>query len=166
MTVSPDDDRATLLETLEQERRELAAPSFGYGDAWAIGSRVVTLATQQALPIAVGVVLGRQRLFHAALPGTSADNDDWLERKFRTVTRFGQSSLAVATRLRGKTATDLQAAGLDPALYAMSGGAVPLLVGEAVVGAVGVSGLTGEEDHALVVSVLREWRRGELAVRA
>ena len=45
--------------------------------------------------VTISIWLGQQRVFHAALPGTSADNDSWVEKKANVVRRFGRSSLDV-----------------------------------------------------------------------
>ena len=34
-------------------------------------------------PVAIAIWFGPQRVFHTALPGASADNDGWLDRKHR-----------------------------------------------------------------------------------
>jgi uncharacterized protein (UPF0303 family) len=104
----------------------------------------------------IGIVLGEQRVFHTALDGSSADNDEWLARKMAVVRRYGRSSLGVGEQFRvaGK---DFDAdSRLDTARFAAHGGAFPLtLTGGELVGVVGVSGLPQREDHALVVEQLR-----------
>ncbi len=126
-------------------------------DAWAVGCRLVELGQKRALPIAVAIMFGEQRVFHAALAGASADNDSWLDSKFRVVRRFGNASLTVGTRFRA-SGRDFDAdSRLDPRRYAAHGGAFPLRVRGSLIGAVGVSGLPQREDHALVVEVLTEY---------
>ena len=44
---------------------------------------------------------------------------------------------------------------LDPTVYAVSGGCVPIRVGGAMVGTATVSGLPDHEDHALVIEAMR-----------
>ena len=51
--------------------------------------------------------------------------------------------------------------GLDRAAYAFAGGAFPIRVNGALVGTVGVSGLTDVEDHDLVVEALEELTSAE-----
>jgi uncharacterized protein (UPF0303 family) len=55
---------------------------------------IVTAARAQNAPVAIDIARNGQQLFHAALPGPSADNDDWIQRKARVVQRCGTSSLA------------------------------------------------------------------------
>ena len=68
---------------------------FDHDDAWRIGSALVARCRSDNLPVTISIWLGQQKVFHAALPGTSADNDDWVEKKARVVRRFARSSLEV-----------------------------------------------------------------------
>jgi uncharacterized protein (UPF0303 family) len=102
----------------------------------------VETARRKALPIAIDVTVNQQQLFHAALPGSSPDNDRWVLRKSRVAARFFKSSLAIATELRIKGKTIDEVWGLPSAEYAPYGGSVPVLVkGSGVIGAITVSGL-------------------------
>lgn len=149
---------SVLAEQLENEERELRFDDFTLDDAWLLGSRMRQAAAQEELPIAIGIVLGQQRVFHAALPGSSSDNDDWLARKTRVALRYGQASLAVGESFRNGGKDFDTDSRLDPSLFAAHGGVVPIrLRGGTVIGAVGVSGLPQLDDHAFVVQQLREY---------
>ena len=101
---------------------------------------------------------GEQQLFHAAMEGTSADNDAWIERKTAVVRRFGHSSLYVGIDCAVAGESPEERYRLDPLRYSAHGGAFPISVrGVGVVGTVTVSGLPQVEDHQLVVSVLRDF---------
>jgi uncharacterized protein (UPF0303 family) len=156
MTTSDTAAAAEQLETLLAQERDVQFDSFGYADAWAVGSRVVELATRRGLSITTSLVFGDQQVFHSALEGTSADNGDWLAKKFRVVRRFSHASLTVGTQFRARGLDFAVDSGLDPRLFAAHGGAFPIRVHGSIVGIVGVSGLTQFEDHDLVVEVLSE----------
>jgi uncharacterized protein (UPF0303 family) len=141
------------LEALLAEERELRFTEFTNDTAWELGQRLVATARERGLAVTVDIARGEQQLFHCALPGTAADNDEWIQRKNRVVRRFGHSSLYVG-RAHGPefNANFL----LDPTVFAAHGGAFPVIVPDVgVVGTVTVSGLPQEEDHRLVVDVLR-----------
>ncbi len=105
--------------------------------------------------MAIDVRRGAQQLFHCALPGSSADNDAWIDRKRRVVERYGESSFLVGARFRAKGTTFEASSRLDPDRYAAHGGSFPIGVeGAGVIGSVTVSGLPQAEDHALVVEAL------------
>jgi uncharacterized protein (UPF0303 family) len=153
------DNQDDLVGRLEQQERDLIFTRFDYADAWRLGSLLVELATGRALPVAIDIRRGRQQLFHAALAGSAADNDAWIERKVRVVERFGASSYLVGRRLAGKGQALDASQGVDPARFAAHGGAFPVrLVGAGVIGVVTVSGLPQAEDHALVVEAIERFR--------
>jgi uncharacterized protein (UPF0303 family) len=145
----------TPEELLAQEA-ELQFERFDNDTALALGQALVAAAREQGHAVTVDVRRGEQQLFHAALAGTAADNDAWIERKNRVVRRFGHSSFYVGTLLEGTTMEEKFL--LDGTLFAAHGGAFPVLVrGVGMVGTVTVSGLPQAEDHRLVVTVLREF---------
>ncbi|MFC9857874.1 MULTISPECIES: heme-degrading domain-containing protein [unclassified Streptomyces] len=147
----------TISELISQER-SLTLPHFGYDDAYALGGLLVALARERHAPVAIDIRRGAQQLFHAALPGSSADNDAWIDRKRRVVERYGESSYLVGTRFRAKGTTFEESSRLDPDRYAAHGGSFPISVeGAGVIGSVTVSGLPQAEDHALVVEGLEQF---------
>ena len=119
-----------LVASLEEQERRLVFPRFGYDDAWCLGTLLVELARERHAPVAIDIRCGIQQLFHCALPGSSADNDAWIDRKRRVVER-----------------------------YAAHGGSFPLRLSPdgPVVGAVTVSGLAQAEDHRLIVEALERY---------
>jgi uncharacterized protein (UPF0303 family) len=151
-----DDD---LIARLEQQERDLIFTRFDFADAWRLGSLLVELATERGLPVAIDIRRGPQQLFHAALAGSTADNDAWIERKVRVVERFGNSSFLVGRRLAARGRELDASLGVDPARFAAHGGAFPVrLEAAGVVGVVTVSGLPQADDHALVVEAIERLR--------
>lgn len=129
---------------------------FSHADAWSVGSALVQRGNAENLTITVAIWLGDQRVFHAALPGTSADNDAWVEKKARVVRRFNRSSLAVFEHYDvGAFSAFHEAFGLSRAEYAPGEGAVPIRVRGSLVGVLAVSGLEGGGDHDLALWGLR-----------
>ncbi len=153
------DEPFTLAELAAQED-ELQLDRFDNDDAWRLGVALVDEARRRELSVVVDISRAGQQLFHAALPGTSADNDAWVVRKARVVTRFGHSSLYLGQLCRDAGTTLAEKFDLPVAEYAAHGGAFPLTVrGVGPVGVVTVSGLPQVRDHRLVVAVLREFVR-------
>ena len=141
---------------LEQQEQELRLTRFDNNDAWRLGCLLVGLARERGLAVTVDVRRGDQQLFHCALPGTTADNDAWIERKTRVVRRYGESSYLVGQRFRDKGGSFEEKSRLDPDRYAAHGGAFPIHITDVgVVGTVTVSGLPQVADHLLVVEGLR-----------
>ena len=149
-------DSAPSLAELAAEEEELQFSGFTNDDAWDLGSALVAAARRDGAPVAVDVSRHGHQLFHASLPGTSPDNDSWIQRKTRVVHRFGHSSLYVRESSLERGTTFEEEFGLDPQVYAAHGGAFPVLVrGVGPVGTVVVSGLPQLEDHRMVVAALR-----------
>lgn len=150
-------DRAwPSVAELAAEERELHWERFDEDDAWRLGSALVAEARGRRLPVAVDITRGDHQLFHAALPGSSPDNDAWLLRKARTVRRFHVSSLHVGQLCRDAGRTLEEVFHVSESEFSAHGGAFPLAVeGVGVIGSVAVSGLPQLEDHALVVDALR-----------
>ncbi|MGW4488653.1 heme-degrading domain-containing protein [Amycolatopsis sp. NPDC004368] len=149
-----------IQELLEQESR-LVFSRFDNETAVALGQHLLAAARERGLPVTVSVRRNGQRLFHAALPGTSADNDAWIDRKSRVVDRYGHSSFLIGTQFRAKGSSFEADSRLDPDLYAAHGGVFPVLVKDVgPVGTVGVSGLPQADDHAFVVEQLAVFLAG------
>jgi uncharacterized protein (UPF0303 family) len=151
-----DDPTVLTLEGLAAEEAELRFERFDYDDAWRLGSMLVDAARAQQLPIAIDITRGGQQLFHAALPGSTPDNDAWIQRKIRSVLRFGHSSMYISLQrnLDGRSLAEVSF--VDPREFAAAGGCFPIRVtGCGIIGTVTVSGLPQVEDHKLVVRVIR-----------
>ena len=130
---------------------------FDLDDAWDLGYLLREWAVERGLAIAIDVSIGAHRVFHAALPGTSAHNEKWIERKKRTVREFGHSSYLVGLQFPILDAPfELETAPwMDPQRYTGSGGGFPIAIRNVgVVGAIAVSGLRHDLDHALIVEAL------------
>jgi uncharacterized protein (UPF0303 family) len=150
------DTTSLTLDQLAAEEAELRFERFDYDDAWRLGSMLVEAARAGALPIAVDITRGGQQLFHAALPGSTPDNDAWIQRKIRSVLRFGHSSmyLSLQRSLDGRSLAEVSF--VDQREFAAAGGCFPVHVdGCGIIGTVTVSGLPQVDDHRLVVETIR-----------
>ncbi|MFF7127847.1 MULTISPECIES: heme-degrading domain-containing protein [unclassified Streptomyces] len=146
------------VEELEAQERRLVFRRFTHDDAWALGSLLVQLARERQAPVAIDIRRAGQQLFHAALPGSTPDNDAWIDRKRRVVERYGASSYLVGARFRAKGTTFEESSRLDPDTYAAHGGSFPIHVEDVgVIGTVTVSGLPQLQDHRFVVEVLEQF---------
>ncbi|MGW1586014.1 heme-degrading domain-containing protein [Streptomyces sp. NPDC002386] len=146
------------VEELEAQERRLVFRQFTHDDAWALGSLLVELARERQAPVAIDIHRAGQQLFHAALPGSTPDNDAWILRKRRVVERYGASSYLVGARFRAKGTTFEESSRLDADTYAAHGGAFPVNVENVgVVGTVTVSGLPQLQDHRFVVEALERF---------
>jgi uncharacterized protein (UPF0303 family) len=144
------------LEQLLEHDRAIDFEAFGHADAWAVGQRIVAIAGQRSLAITAAIWLGEQRAFQVGLTDTSADNDQWMERKAALVRRYDASSWLTTQRLRGHGIEEESARlGLDARIHTLSGGGFPIRVRGTAVGVAVVSGISDDADHAIVVEALR-----------
>jgi uncharacterized protein (UPF0303 family) len=148
-------DHRRRLKRLEDQERKLVFADFSHADAWRLGTMLVGIAAERSLPVAVRITIGDQIAFHVGMPGSSADNDGWLERKERVVRRFGVSTFLLKTRAE---AAGREFRELDPERFAVAGGCVPIRTASgALLGTVGVSGLSQADDHALVLDAMAQF---------
>lgn len=145
------------LIRLEAEHFALDLPRFDRGDAWRLGSAIAQRALEELHPVAIDVRTASGILFHASMPGATADNDEWVRRKAATALRFETSTALLEARVAAGGRDMFEPGWLDPAEYAVAGGAVPVrVIGVGVVAVATVSGLPSAEDHELVVQALTE----------
>lgn len=156
-------DLAAQVAALREQESSLALTRFTHDDAWALGSWIVERGRAESLGITVDIRKGDQQVFHAALAGTTPDNDDWIARKIRTVRRFETSSLIVGRSHAAKGRDFNDTTKLPFTEYVAHGGCVPVLIdGVGMVGTLTVSGLAQQDDHALAVEAL-QWLKARPA---
>jgi uncharacterized protein (UPF0303 family) len=149
-----DPDLASLLD----DEKRLVFGHFNHQSAWDLGSAMRAQAIADELPIVISIRRAGLRLFHTALPGTTPDNDSWVDRKSAVVDRFGHSSYYIGCLYRAKGSDFDVDARLDVNLFAAHGGAFPLTVrGVGPIGVIAVSGLPQAEDHQFVVNAIERF---------
>ena len=148
-------------ELMKQEEN-FSFSSFTNDDAIALGQEMLKIATSQKAPVIVQVRIGQQIIFHAALSGTTTENDWWINRKARVVEKFNHSSIYVRVSFEEKNQTFEEHSGLDNELYAAHGGGFPIIVaGQGVVGVALVSGLPQVEDHKMIIQGLTNFKQAK-----
>jgi len=148
----------TQIETISADEKKLIFNSFTHDEAWKLGTALYEEAKNRKASVTIDIRKGKHVLFHYAMEGTSPNNDRWIERKSNTVQFVHKSSFRVGREniLAGETLESRQY--LDSNFYAEHGGSFPINIkGVGIIGAVTVSGLPQEEDHKLVVDVLKKF---------
>lgn len=137
------------IATLEAEHARLILPRFDEATALHLGRILTDLAT--GLPVVINIRNAHRTFFHAALPGSVGNNDNWARRKSNTALMMDKASMLVGMKIAERKRS-LAMEGLGEADYSDSGGAVPIrVVGTGMVAVATVSGLPQLEDHQLVV---------------
>jgi uncharacterized protein (UPF0303 family) len=144
------------LAQLLAEEEELHFSKFDNFTAFELGQFAVRRATDQQLAIAILIRRNGQRIFQASLPGTSPDNDYWLDKKSRLTDRLNHSSYFLKVLADSKSTTVEEMYCLESGRYAAYGGSFPIsLLHTGVIGTFAISGLDQAEDHEFAVESLR-----------
>ena len=147
-----------ILNKLLQEEQDLQFERFDEDAAWELGSAIVRRSIAENLSITIDITRGGRQVFHAARPGTSPDNDEWVKRKTRLAYRFEHSSFYIGQALKSKGKTLEEAYLISEKEFAAHGGCFPVLIkGVGMVGTVTVSGLPQSEDHRIVVEEIKKY---------
>ena len=152
-------------QILLEEQQRLKLPSLSVADALEIGQIASAFGVEQGLPIAVEVRLGDWIIYHASLPGSTVENQGWIDRKARVVMLKQHSTLFERVSAAERGVDWFAENKLTDVTHAIHGGGLPLITqGDGFVGALLISGLPQIEDHLLGVKVLTEFlaRKGEL----
>ncbi|USW50330.1 Putative hem degrading protein HbpS [Septoria linicola] len=152
------------LEEIAATDKSLSFPTFTSHTAWVLGSLLRTRLLAFAKPTVIDISLahGTHCLFHAVThSGTAPDNDSWVARKRNTVLRFGNSTWYMHNKFAGDEAAFNAkfALGTTAKDYAIHGGGFPVRVQgvEGIVAVIVVSGLKQEQDHGIILQVVREY---------
>ena len=152
-------------EQLIKEEHFFTFSELTLEDALEIGEICKSLGDLRQLPIAVEVRLANWVVYHASLPGSTNENQDWLDRKARVVTLKEHSTMYERVSAEERGIDWFIENNLSDETHAIHGGGLPLITKkEGFVGVLLISGLPQVEDHLLGVEVLTEFlaRKGEL----
>jgi uncharacterized protein (UPF0303 family) len=147
-----------LLKEIEEQEKRLRFDSFTNDDALTIGLMLIEKAKEENKKIAIDIVRGGQQIFRYAFEGTSPDNDFWIAGKTHLVNRMFTSSLKFETIVKNTGKPLSEIIHTEGNYFLAGGGSFPIIVKNVgVVGTITVSGLTGYEDHMMVVDALTEF---------
>ena len=150
---------------LLQEELLLTLPALDVAGTVEIGEIAKSFGVMRGLPIAVEVRLGDWIIYHASLPGSTAENQWWIDRKARVVLLKHHSTMYERVSAEERGVDWHKENNLLDETHAIHGGGLPLITkNEGFVGVLLISGLPQVEDHLLGVEVLTEFlaRKGEL----
>jgi uncharacterized protein (UPF0303 family) len=152
-------------QLLLEEQDHLMLPSLSVADALEIGQIAASIGAEHGLPIAVEVRIVDWIIYHASLPGSTVENQGWIDRKARVVLLKQHSTLFERVSAQERGVDWFAENNLTDATHAIHGGGLPLITqGDGFVGVLLISGLPQVEDHLLGVKVLTEFlaRKGEI----
>jgi uncharacterized protein (UPF0303 family) len=150
---------------LFEEESLLTLNTLDLMGALEIGEITKTFGLDRKLPIAVEVRLANWLIYHASLPGSKVENQDWIDRKARVVMLKHHSTLYERVSAEERGVDWHKENNLLDETHAIHGGGLPLITkDQGFVGVLLISGLPQVEDHLLGVEVLTEYldRKGKL----
>jgi uncharacterized protein (UPF0303 family) len=156
---------AFVSKELLREEQLLNLPNLDIASAIEIGEIAKSFGVMRDLPIAVEVRLGDWIVYHVSLPGSTVENQWWIDRKARVVTLKHHSTMFERVSAEERGVDWYKENNLLDETHAIHGGGLPLITkDEGFVGILLISGLPQVEDHLLGVEVLTEFlaRKGEL----
>ena len=132
-----------------QQEHELVFESFQHAFGLKFGLELIDyIQSHQLKSVGVRIVYKGLVIFQYLMDGKS--EDIWLKRKERTVIESGHSSYYTFLH------QDQYSTWIDNDNYTLGGGGFPITENQQVVGAICISGLKHDEDHQLIVEILRE----------
>ena len=143
--------------TKEQEKR-LRFDHFSNRDAWELGRFITEKIYAENRELAVAIRrLNGTIIYQHLTEGTNHINQNWMERKFNTVSYFERCSLGVWAAGDG-SGDPAEKNGLKKEDFAFVGGGFPirLKTGE-IVAVLTVSNLPHMDDHGFIIEALSEY---------
>jgi len=150
---------------LIDEEQILTLPSLDLAGVLEIGEIAKSLAALRNLPLAIQVRLGSWIIYHVSLPGSTSENNWWIDRKARVVMLKHHSTMYERVSAEERRVDWHKENNLLDETHAIHGGGLPLITKyQGFVGVLLISGLPQVEDHLLGVEVLTKFlaRKGEL----
>ena len=137
------------------EEQKLILQTLDISTALKLGVLAQNIGINRGLPIAIEVRIGDWVIYHASLPGSSIENNLWLERKAKVVKLKHHSTLYERVKSEEQFVDWFVSNMVSEVDYAIHGGGLPLITKEdGFVGALIISGLPQLDDHLLGVEVL------------
>lgn len=151
-------DYERIHEITKKQEELLKFEHFSNRDAWELGKFLVQCIYDRNIDLAVAIRKPDGNIiFQYATEGTNLGNENWMRRKYNTVSELRCCSLGAwaDSFLTGKT---VEARGLDEADYVFCGGGFPICLRTGEMAAVlTVSNLPHEQDHEFIAEALEQW---------
>ena len=144
-------------QSILEQQRNLTFESFDLKEVGFLAEQVISIQKKFDLKMAVEVRLGKWTVFHISFPGTSTENDWWINRKSNVVNLTANSSLYERVYSEEKKEDWFKVRNLSEENFAIHGGGFPIKNAENLLyGMIVVSGLPQIEDHKIAIQILEK----------
>jgi len=144
-----------LKAEVEKQEETLRFDSFDNKTAYELGKYMTDLVYEKGIDLAISIrKLNGSILYQHLTAGTNLLNENWMNRKFNSVSMNECSSYAcwIKAELTGET---IATHALDIKDYAFCGGGFPIrLKSGELLGVIIVSNLPHEQDHSFIIEAL------------
>ncbi len=143
------------IAKLKHQEEVLQFSEFPNEEAWKLGCYMRDRSEKKGIQIGICIRLNSGLILFQSIPNeVRLSNQEWMYRKFNLVRCMERSSL-MSTWILEEQGQSLADHGLNDAEYVLCGGGFPIRLKNAgIIGAVTVSALPHEEDHAFIVECL------------
>jgi uncharacterized protein (UPF0303 family) len=143
------------IVSLRNQEGALVLPKFDEEVAYTLGTALRAKCLSAGAAVVIDIRTPGRRLFFAALPGSTPDNENWARRKGNVVFRCHASSMLAGENLKAEGRSQWPDAALEVNDFALHGGGFPLRVRDAgIVAVIAISGMPSREDHDMIVTTL------------
>lgn len=147
-----------IKQLTERQEEMLRFRQFSSKDALELGRFLTERIYAKGIDLAVAIrKVNGAILYQHMTEGTNLNNQNWMMRKFHTVSLMERSSLGAwaVSHLTGET---IPVHGLSESEYVFCGGGFPIrLTSGEIVAILTVSNLPHTEDHYFIVESLAQW---------
>lgn len=143
------------VQILARQEETLRYAAFSREDALELGLKIIQLVQDRGWgAAAIRIVEDNTTIFSYKMPGTSAENDWWMDRKLAVSRRGGCCSLRAYVEAEAGLREAFWEA--RPANFAACGGCFPVLMGDGTApwAYVLVSGLAHYHDHQVIADAM------------
>jgi uncharacterized protein (UPF0303 family) len=95
-------EAASTIVALRNQEAVLALPIFDEEVAYTLGTTLHAKCLGAGAPVVIDIRTPSRRLFFAALPGSTPDNEDWARRKGNVALRCHASSMLASENLKAE----------------------------------------------------------------
>ena len=148
-----DKDQQQILNAVNEQEEKLRFEHFTNEDAWELGQHLAKKVKDDGIQMAVAIrKLNGNTIFAYFSEGTNLMNENWMNRKFKTVV-MNESSSFKQWALNMVNNYSVESMGMDQKDYVLCGGGFPIkLKNGEMVAVVLASNLPHQQDHMFLVN--------------
>ena len=136
--------------------KRIELDSFSNRTAMEMGIKIIDLAKSRNQHIAIEISRLNHIVFVYVDDDLPVDKHNWLRRKANVAKQFEESSLSVKNDLKEGNMSLEKTFGLDEKDFLAKGGSIPIFIKNGgMIAIITVSGLHDEEDHKIIIDVLK-----------